>query len=260
MSPLVGSVAAVALAAVGWALGWLTRTGAIAAAAVGAATLGGAGIPGAVLLGLFFLTGSLLTAANDRGGAATAGTSGARRTAAQVLANGSAGAVAALGVAAGHTSAAWAALIGAFAAAQGDTWATEIGMRSRTPPVSIVTGRPVPAGTSGGVTTLGVAAGVAGVATAALAARLAGVPMGAVVVGGIAGTCGMVADSLLGATVQGIFRCDGCGRTVETRHHRCPGTALTRISGYAWIDNHVVNLGATTIGAGLGAALSWLWH
>jgi len=255
VSPLGGCLVAVALAGAGWALGWLTRTGALAAAAVGAATLGGASIPGGVLLGLFFLTGSLLTAAN----AHERPESTARRTATQVLANGSAGALAALAIAAGHAGAAWAALVGAFAAAQGDTWATEIGMRSRTPPVSIVTGRPVPAGTSGGVTALGVAAGIAGAATAALAAGLAGVPVGAVVAGGGAGIGGMLADSLLGATVQGSFRCDGCGRTVETRQHRCAGPALTRLGGYAWIDNHVVNLGATGLGAALGAALFWAW-
>ncbi len=142
----------------------------------------------------------------------------------QVLANGGVAALAAL-------AGSWIAFAGALGAATADTWASEIGRHSRTPPRLITNGSPVPAGTDGGMTLLGTAGGVAGAAViAALAVALGPRAMGpglahpgwSAVVVAVAGVVGMLLDSLLGATLQGKVR---------------------------WVDNDAVNLAATLTGA-----------
>ena len=201
---------------------WLTRRGAVAALAVGLATAWGMGWRGVLLLFAFFLSSSLLT----RGG-------GQQRRARQVVANGGVAAVAAL-------AGSWPAFAGALAAATADTWATEIGSRSRAQPRLITSGAPVPAGTSGGITLLGTLGGVAG---AALIGVLAG--LGAVAV---AGAVGMVFDSLLGATLQGKFECPRCGARTEQSGTVCHEPVRV-VRGFAWLDNDAVNLAATLAGA-----------
>ena len=188
---------------------WLTRRGAAAALAVGLATTWGFGWRGLLLLLAFFVSSSLLskrTTRNER----------------QVLANGGVAALAAL-------AGSWAAFAGSIAAATADTWATEIGGHSLTAPRLITNGRPVPAGTDGGITLLGTAGGLAG---AAFIAGLSFVlePRVAIAVSvGAAGVFGMLLDSFLGATLQGAR---------------------------AWLDNDVVNFAATASGA-VVAAVVW---
>ena len=62
------------------------------------------------------------------------------------------------------------AYFGAIASANADTWATELGVLSRTPPRLITTGKPVAPGTSGGVTWYGTVAALAGSAFIGVAA------------------------------------------------------------------------------------------
>jgi uncharacterized protein (TIGR00297 family) len=199
---------------------WLTAAGAAAALAVGTATVIGVGWRGLLLLLAFLVSGSLLTKG------------GGRRTAAQVFANGGVAALAAL-------LASWPAFAGAIAAAASDTWATEIGAHSPTPPRLITNGSAVPPGANGGITVLGTAGGVAGaVLIAGLTYALA--PRGTApglthpgtlaAVVAVAGVAGMLVDSLLGATVQGP----------EDR----------------WLDNNGVNLAMTLAGAGIAAWLA----
>jgi uncharacterized protein (TIGR00297 family) len=190
---------------------WLTPAGAAAALAVGAATVWGTGWRGLVLLLAFLVSGSLLT----RGGG--------RRTAAQVFANGGVAALAAL-------LGSWPAVAGAVAAATADTWATEIGAHSRTPPRLITNGTAVSPGANGGITILGTAGGVLGAAMIGALSWLLGHPgLSAVVVAG-AGVSGMLIDSLLGATVQG--------------------------PNDRWLDNNSVNFAMTLAGAAIAAALT----
>ena len=214
---------------------WLTAGGTAAALAVGAAVAAGAGWRGFVLLLAFFLSSSLLTPG------------GGRRTARQVAANGSVAAAAAL---AGALHPAWTPVFaGALAAAAADTWSTEIGGRSATPPRLLTTGQRVAAGTSGGVTWLGTAGGIAGSAfVAVVAAALSLVPPLAapwVAAGGVAGS---FADSLLGATLQARYRCAACGG-VDEKGGACCGAPMTLASGLAWMTNDTVNLAATIVGA-----------
>jgi uncharacterized protein (TIGR00297 family) len=242
-------LAAAVLALAGHAVGWLTRGGAIAAAAVGGLLLGFGGIPGFALLSFFFLSGSILTYGRTR---LRPQRPGRGRTWRQVVANGGVAAVGALLIAR-SPELGWAVVTGAIAAALADTWGTEIGAKARRPPRLITTGRPVPPGTSGGITLLGTLAGVLGAGLLAALAVAMGVPPAGALAGAVGGVAGTLGDSLLGATVQGMYRCDVCGADTERSVHRC-GTPSRLVRGYGWIDNDVVNLLATAIGAGVAVA------
>lgn len=226
---------------------WLTPGGAAAALVVGAAVAAGIGIRGLALLLAFFVSASLLTRAEGRDPREAGG-----RTARQVIANGGVAAVAGL--------AGWdTALAGALAAATADTWATELGRRSRRPPRLITTGTPVAPGTSGGVTVLGTLGGVAGaLGLGLLHATLwhRGIILSGPVA--IAGVAGMVVDSLLGAGAQARFRCATCGAEYERADPACHGRPVYE-RGVAWLDNDVVNGWATLVGAGGAAALARGW-
>ena len=151
----------------------------------------------------------------------------------------------------------WPLLVGGLAAAQADTWGTELGRFSRHPPRLITSGRIVAHGTSGGVTWLGSTAGVMGAALMAATAALLGAPPAVAVAGLAGGMAGTLIDSALGATVQGRYHCAACGREVERAAHGCPEEAV-RMGGIRWIDNDVVNLLATTVGAGVALGMASL--
>ena len=216
---------------------WLTPDGLVAALGVGVAVYWGLGWRGAVLLFAFFISGSLLTRfATGRGG---------RRNARQVIANGGTAALAAL-------LGSWPATAGALAAAAADTWATEIGSFSPMSPRLITNWTRVARGTSGGITALGTAGGIAGaLAMGALAHVLP--PSGTASQFSLvaaAGITGMLADSLLGATGQGLYECAACAARSERADTICH-EPVRLIKGWRWLDNDAVNLAATLVGAGV---------
>ena len=252
---LAGFLLAGALAFGARALRSLSPGGAVAALGVGtAATM--AGWSWAVVLIAFFVTSSALS--KFRHAAREARIAGIiektdERDAVQVLANGGLFAAAALAATlTGHPWLATAAL-GALAAAASDTWATEVGTLAGGIPRSVVSFKPLPPGTSGGVTAAGTLASVAGALFVAAVAYLTGagrLPL-AVFVGGVAGSA---ADSLLGATVQERRWCDHCARGTEQRVHHC-GFPTRVVGGIAGVRNDVVNVLCTMIGAIVAAAL-----
>src|SRR5947209_20213430 len=75
----------------------------------------------------------------------------------------------------------------------------------------------------------------------------------------VAGVTGMLVDSLLGATLQGLYECPACGARFERAGTVCH-EAVRLIRGTRWLDNDGVNLAATLAGAAvaaLGTARSW---
>lgn len=243
----------------------LTAGGWLGAILVGTATAGLGGWLWGALVVVFFITSSALS--HWRAGAKEArlggsAAKGGRRDLAQTLANGGVPALLALAYALLPHPAFVAAAIGSLAAVTADTWATEIGGLSRSAPRLITTGRPVAAGTSGGISAIGTAATVAGAlgigGAALVLSRLLGataelwmLPAG--LAGGVGGA---MLDSLLGATAQRVQWCPRCQVETEQRLHRC-GTVTEYRRGLRWLDNDLVNALAASAGAALGA-LVWL--
>jgi uncharacterized protein (TIGR00297 family) len=249
----LGAAIALLVSVGAWRAHALSAGGGVAAFFVGSACVAGLGIPGAIVLLAFFLSSvglSRVGRARKRA-LVDVGKHGAR-DALQVLANGGVAAVCAL--LAAHGDGHWSvAFAGSFAAATADTWGTEIGtLFAHAVPRSILTGKPVARGLSGGVTIAGTAAEIAGALFIALIAGAAGVPQVTAIA--VAGVAGALIDSLLGATLQSLRWCPQCKRACETQPHAC-GESTQPIRGLSWFGNDLVNFSATLSGAAIALFL-----
>jgi len=169
----------------------------------------------------------------------------------QVAANGGVFTVLALAFAFNPEPAWCVAAAGALAASTADTWSTEIGVLARQTPVSIVSFREVPAGTSGGITFAGLFGGAAGALFIGVAALLLGWPRAAFYAALIGGIGGSIIDSTLGATIQSRRWCATCNVQTEQNVHVC-GTPTRPRGGITWLGNDLVNFVCSLSGALLG--------
>jgi uncharacterized protein (TIGR00297 family) len=253
---LLAAALSAAVAAAAWRGRALTATGAAAAWVIGTSILAGTGWPGGAALAAFFLPASLVSHFVPAKFPPALDPKGNCRDHWQVLANGGPAAAGAL-VGAGEPNLGLWIVTASLAAAAADTWATSLGAWSRARPRHLFTGRRVPPGTSGGMTVLGNAGALAGATLVAAAGAWAGRSLLLLPVALLIGFGGMVADSALGASVQGSFRCPRCDLASEWRVHRC-GTPTVPAGGWRWLDNDGVNALATAV-AGVAGWAAWLW-
>jgi uncharacterized protein (TIGR00297 family) len=243
----------------------VTAAGAVAGFAVGAGILISGGWLSWVLLMSFFgsstVLGRLNTRAKDE--LARLHEKGGRRDHVQVLANGGVGLV--MSVAFGLTGAPMFLIaVGvSFAAANADTWASEIGVLSSRRPVSVLSGHPLPRGTSGGVTPLGFVASAAGAAVIAVVFALGyglkagwtpALPGVALVITA-AGFLGSLIDSVLGATVQAQYEDSLTGSPTERRAPLAGETPNRLVKGFSAITNDAVNAISAVLSTAAGAAV-----
>ncbi len=257
-------LAAAGFGVVAYGVRFLDRSGALAAAGLAASVLvlGPAwAVPGAA----FFVLSSLLSKLGRRRKAAARGgdDKGSRRDAGQVYANGGAAWALLVAYVFVPSDALYWGYVGAFAAAAADTWGTEIGTLVGGPTRLVWSGRRVAPGTSGGVSVAGTLGALAGAGVVFLSAapvvggffepgfyEAFGAPAAGVLVVG-SGVVAALVDSLLGATVQALYR-DGDGGLTERAPEDEQGHALVR--GRRWITNDRVNLACTLTGGALAAA------
>ena len=243
-------VAAIVFALVAYRLRFLNFDGAIVGGLMGASILYFGGWVWIIPPLTFFVAASLLSAwsARKRGSGESLQVRGGARDAVQVLANGAVG----WGLVILHhfipLPGAWWLFAGAFAAASADTFATEIGTAVKGRTWSIVTAQPVEPGTSGGVSVAGTLAALAGGLVVALVAAGAEgeFALRTILVVTAAGFVAAAADSFLGATIQGRYR-DPTGRITDAAISN--GEANEHIGGFAHVDNDMVNLLCTAVGA-----------
>ena len=240
--------------------GSLSASGASGALCVGTLIYLGGGGSWFLVLVTFFATSTLLgkVGKQEKSAIKLEFEKGDTRDLAQVLSNGGVAALAALLALLFGESPAWSgAFVAALATANGDTWATELGVLSRGEPFSLFTLRRVPRGTSGAVSPLGLLATLLGGLVVGLAAALNAPAFShhtatLILLGALAGLLGSLVDSGLGASIQSGFRCDACARDAESRTHSC-GHRTRHVRGFLWFNNDVVNLAAT----GTAALASW---
>lgn len=233
----------------------LTLSGAIASFFVGIGIALGFGYKGLVVLGVFFVSSSMLSKYKSK----TKQTmeektqKGSTRDQWQVMANGGIAAIA--GIIYYFTKeSVWITVFAILlAAANSDTWASEVGSLSRKKPISVRTFKRTLTGTSGAVSVLGTTAAFAGSLLIALTANflfsLEPVLFYVILVFGFLGN---IVDTLLGAFVQVEYKCPVCGRIVET-NIECH-TTLVKTKGFALFNNDMVN-----VLSGFFAALAYVF-
>ncbi len=241
----IGAVLGILIALVAYYFRSLSKSGAVAAAALGAVVFGLGGLAHTVVLLAFFISSSLLSRLfkKQKSTLDEKHAKGSRRDAGQVLANGGvAGLVVLAQVFLPGETWLWWAYCASLAAANADTWASELGVLSKIDPRIITTWKQVEMGTSGGVTVTGTLAAAAGAALIAVAGWVFHPSIWAFLpVITLLGLFGSLVDSVLGATIQAVYRCPACQKETE-RHplHGC-GTPTSLIRGWKWLNNDWVN-------------------
>jgi len=155
--------------------------------------------------------------------------------------------------------------IGSLSFALSDTIATEVGLLSKAKPRSILTGKEIDTGQSGGVTIQGEIAALTG-------SLLIGIMCGLLIPKDIllymhvilpaAVTGGMIStniDSIFGATIQAKYRCETCRKYLEKRAMHCNFLTVQE-KGISLVDNNVVNLLSAIIGAVISASFIIVYH
>lgn len=233
---------------------WLTVNGAVVAFLIGAVMQASGEGVWLMLLSLFFVSSSILSKARRwnarRQEAELVYSKIGARDVWQVLANGGLALFIYLAyiVMDVHAALSLQLYVAVVAAVTADTWATEIGGTSRSLPVSILTWVRVPRGTSGAVSLRGSLAAVGGSMLIGWSAAVwEGGQWSLILYALIGGTVGSLVDSVMGASIQGLYQCNKCHLVTEKRLHCSEQTRLVR--GHSWMNNDVVNFVASACAA-----------
>lgn len=263
---LLGEMLAVLITVVAYKIKSLDLSGALAAFLIGTIIFGIGGWPFAIPLLVFFIGSSLLSHLPQRAGQAAKEiiAKSNRRDAAQVFANGLPQALVVIASLFLKKEFAFLLYLGGIAAATADTWATEIGLLFGKQPRSILTGKMVTPGTSGGITLAGVLGAILGAAIIVLVGwwsfslfAAGEISQRKLIGAAIAGVLANFIDSLLGATVQRRNQCAVCQKITERNEH-CD--VLTQhFSGWRWLDNDIVNIICGVSGILLAMLATFLW-
>ncbi len=200
---LIAFLVTAAFAALAYALGMVSRSGALGGLLVGTIVYTCLGLRGFAILALFVIGGSLLTRLGYRSKrrAGTAQEHGGRRGARNALANCAVAVVCAILARATDSDLFTTAFVASLGAAFADTSESEVGQLLSRAPRLITTLRKVPSGTDGAISLPGTIAGITAACLTAILALALGLlesPTTALLVA-LAAFLGTVADSLIGA-------------------------------------------------------------
>ncbi len=260
---LAGAIISLALAIYAFRKEALSATGTLAAVLLGVSVFWLGGTDWFVVLAAFLVSSIILTRYKEsqKADVVKQFAKGGTRDFWQVLANGGIVGILAVAFFYYHEPVIYYAFLGVIGTVTADTWATELGILGKRKPLLITNLKSVPIGTSGAVSTIGLAitviAGVFIGAVASASINLFGTPVSTypllmvLAISGAAAFIGSLADSFLGATVQVMY---------YSKHHRketersfTDNEKNVLIRGHRWLDNDIVNLAASIVG-GLAAA------
>ncbi len=158
----------------------------------------------------------------------------------QVLANGAMGMVCAFLFWLHPGEALAFAYYASFAAANADTWASEIGLLSKKPPISIIHFRRMERGISGGVSLLGLVASAMGACLIGIIYGLFTSDWNGTLLLTLIGFAASLLDSVLGAVFQPVYLNKEKGKLTEKE--RDGDKINEKVKGISWFDNDAVNL------------------
>ena len=249
---------AIILALIAYRLKALTSSGSFGASLMGTLVLGFGGWLYAVPIVFFFVSSSVLSRLksdiklSSREMLDNAGP----RDISQVLANGGVASICLLALAVTGTQVWFYLYLASLGAATADTWATEIGTLWGKRPVSIINFKPVQPGSSGGISVPGTLAALAG----SIATVFSVFPfinghthISLCLAAAIAGFLGSILDSVMGASIQAVYKCRVCGALIEFGIH-C-GEKAELVKGLSIINNDMVNFLSNLIAVTLLALL-----
>lgn len=260
---LSGLILSIIIALVSIRFRALSRSGGAGMVVVGTAIFGLGGIEFAIPLIFFFVSSSLFSKASspEKRVAMLAFDKTGPRDFWQVMANGGVGVICVAAYLLTGRFFWYFPYLASIGAAAADTWATERGTMSRQTPISIVTLKKTEPGRSGAVTISGLISAAAGSALVMFVGYLTfkvvgrSDPVAARIWIAVfnAGFAGSILDSILGGSVQAIYRCPLCSRLTERRRH-C-GDVTIPVSGFKFINNDVVNFISVLFAAGAVAVI-----
>jgi len=231
----------------------LTLDGSIGATFLGTLMYATSGLFGSIMMVVFFLSSSILShfKKSKKEKAARQFDKTGRRDIMQVFANGGVGLI--------HSilyyitkKPAYLVFLGiSFAAANADTWATELGLLNRRNPISLRTFKPVEKGTSGAISLFGTLSALVGSMLIGIFAtfgfsflniNLSEIGLEftqAFQMVTFGGFLGSIIDSVLGATVQGVYYSQELEGETEKRIYNGKPNVLVR--GFSFVNNDLVN-------------------
>ena len=259
----LGMVIALAIAIISYRLRFLSSSGSVALILLGTLVFGVGGWTFAGPILAFFILSSVLSKVGKKRKTKLLSVfeKSGTRDAGQVLANGGVAGLMLIFWYFSKDSMFYVAYVASLAAVTADTWATEVGVLAKGNPRSILTFKPVPLGTSGGISFLGTMGALLGslvLTTSGIlfsphsSPQFFGWKETVVVV--LAGLFACMVDSILGATVQAQFRCPSCNKVTE-KHVHCDNVDTIFHQGFRWINNDAVN----SLCAVSGVLFVWLY-
>lgn len=251
---IIQIIVSIVVAVKGYKQKSLTVSGAVGTIIVGSAVSIGFGYRGLLLLGVFFASSNFWSKykASNKDSLKNKVAKGEQRDIVQVFANGGIAAFAGL-MFAWSDFLVWLVLfVGSIAAANADTWASEIGTLSKKRPILLTKMKRVDAGTSGAVSVLGTIAGFSGSLLISFISFLVWPELSLILFLGLTlvGFCGNLIDTIMGATIQVVYKCSVCGLETEKREH-C-GHETNYLKGLRFCNNDVVNFLSILLASGLG--------
>lgn len=265
---LTGGLFALLLAVFSIKVKFLNNSGATATFLLGTTIFGVGGLEWTVPLLTFYLLSSVLSKLGKKRKAKfdLVFEKGSQRDAGQVYANGGIAWLIMIVYSLTGDPAYFFAYLGTLAAVQSDTWATEIGTMWPNPKARLITTmKPVPVGTSGGVSfpgTFGAFAGALLICASAILVQVDWVIgfgiMPSFLLIGFSGLLASLVDSFFGATIQAQYYDPVREKITERTHsYRNDGTVVKNrlIKGYQYVNNDVVN----TLCALSGCALAFFF-